>query len=189
MARLMKSDPSHRIWVDITIGLSAGLIATLVTNLAQHPLKRMTPERVHRHEKRVRPGESSSLVAGQKLCNAMDIDPSPSRHEMSGKAIHLATGMGWGPVYGLLRRYAGLRPIHAALASGTAMSLILDESLVPALGLSAPNHHYPIFTRLRGFAAHLVFGAAVAVAAEGLGRLLEKPSVSWGRSPVRRSSS
>ncbi len=118
----------------------------------------MTPESVDRHEKRVRPGASSSLVAARKLCEAMDFDPSPRRHELSGKAIHLATGMGWGPVYGLLRRYAGLRPVTAALASGTSMSLILEEYLVPALGLSAPNHRYPNFTRARGLVAHLVYG-------------------------------
>ena len=188
MARLMKPAPSHPIWVDVTIGLSAGLVATLVTNLAQHPLSRMTPEWVHRQEKRVRPGASSSLVAGQKLCEAMDLAPSPRRHEMSGKAIHLATGMGWGPVYGLLRRYAGLGPFPAALACGTAMSLILDETLVPALGLSAPNHRYPAFTRVRGLAAHLVYGAAVAVVAEGLGRLLKEAPADRVQSPVREAN-
>ena len=173
----MKAAPDHPVWVDVTVGLAAGLAATLVTNLAQRPLRSMTPESVDWHEKRVRPGASSSLVAARKLCEAMDLDPSPRRHEMSGKAIHLATGMGWGPVYGLLRRYAGLRPVTAALASGTAMSLILDEYLVPALGLSAPNHHYPNFTRARGLVAHLVYGAAAAVATEGLVRSL-------GRAPA-----
>ena len=172
MAHLMKPVPRHPVWVDVAVGLTAGLAATLVTNLAQRPLRRMTPESVDRHEKRVRPGASSSLVAARKLCEAIDLDASPRRHEISGKAIHLATGMGWGPVYTLLRRYVGLRPFTAALASGTAMSLMLDEFLVPALGLSAPNHRYPTFTHVRGLAAHLVYGGAVAAAAEGLSRLL-----------------
>ncbi|WP_244413116.1 hypothetical protein [Methylobacterium radiotolerans] len=188
MARLMMRPPSHAVWVDVTVGLTAGLVATLVTNLAQRPLRWITPERVDRHEKRVRPGASSSLVAAQKLCAAMDVDPTPHRHKISGKAIHLATGMGWGPVYGLLRRYAGLRPFTAALTCGTAMSLILDEYLVPTLGLSAPNHHYPTFTRIRGLAAHLVYGSAVAIVAEGLGRSLERSPAYGARhqqSPVR----
>ncbi len=185
MARLTKAGPAHPVWVDVGVGLAAGLVATLVTNLAQGPLRRMTPEHVDRHEKRVRPGASSSLVAGRKLCETMNVDPSPRRHALSGKAIHLATGMGWGPVYGLLRRYAGLRPPTAALACGTAMSLILDECLVPTLGLSAPNHHYPTLTHVRGLAAHLVYGAAVAAAAEGfgfaLGRLPGGPASDGGR--------
>lgn len=60
------------------------------------------------------------------------------------------------------------------------MSLLLDELLVPALGLSAPSRDYPLFTRARGFVAHLVYGAVVALAAEGLGRLMQPArALSW----------
>jgi len=89
-----------------------------------------------------------------------------------GKAIHFGIGMTWGPVYGLLRRRGSLGPFGAALASGAAMSLILDEGVVPALVLSAPNRDYPVFTHARGFLAHLIYGVAAALAAEGLGRLV-----------------
>jgi hypothetical protein len=187
---MVEPEPRHPVWVDVAVGLTAGLVATLVTNLAQRPLRRMTPDSVDRLERQVRPGASSSLVAAQKLCKAADLDPSPPRHEMAGKAIHLATGISWGPVYGLLRRYGGLRPATAALASGTAMSLILDESLVPALGLSAPNHRYPTLTRVRGLVAHLVYGGAVAVAAEGLGHALRQAPAHRARTsqPLVRSA-
>lgn len=169
------STPGHPVWVDLAVGLLAGWAATQVTNLAQRPLRRATPESVDRQEEAVRPGASSSLVAARKLARGLDIPPSQGRDERWGEAIHLAVGLGWGPVYGLLRRYGGLRPTGAALVSGSAMSLILDEALVPALGLSAPCHRYPAFTRVRGFVAHLVYGAAVAVAAEGLGRSIGRP--------------
>ncbi|MDX7953814.1 hypothetical protein P7D22_21865 [Lichenihabitans sp. Uapishka_5] len=164
--------PKHSMMIDLAIGLFAGLLATQVTNLAQTPLKWVTPENVDRHEKKVRPGASSSLVAAQKLAKAMDVSLSDKEEALWGKAIHFAIGIGWGPVYGLLRQYTGLRPIGAALASGVGMSLILDEGLVPALGLSAPNHQYHALTRARGVVAHLVYGTAVAFAVEGLGRLV-----------------
>jgi hypothetical protein len=173
----------HSVWVDLAIGLCAGLAATYVTNLAQTPLKWVTPDSVDRHEKKVRPGASSSLVAAQKLAETLDVSPSPRQEEQLGTAIHFAIGIGWGPVYILLRRYGGLRPVGAALASGAAMSLILDEALVPALGLSAPNHHYLAATRVRGFVAHLVYGAAVGVATEGLSRLVKRSPQS--RTPLR----
>ena len=48
---------------------------------------------------------------------------------------------------------------------------MVDEGLAPALGLSAPNRAYPAATHLRGFLAHLVWGAAAALAAEALYRL------------------
>ena len=73
------------------------------------------------------------------------------------------------------RRVSGhLPPFAAALTSGVAMSLVLDEGLVPALSLSAPNHHYLPFTRARGFVAHLVHGIAVAVTTEELGRMTRR---------------
>ena len=167
--------PGHAVLADIVVGLFAGLAATQVTNLAQRPLKWVTPDSVDQHEKRVRPGASSSLVAAKKIAEALGATPSPRQEEVWGKVIHTATGIGWGPIYGLLRRYGGLRPVSAALASGIGMSLVLDEGLVPALGLSAPNRHYLAFTRARGLVAHLVYGAAAALVAEGLGRLVDRP--------------
>ncbi|AWI90366.1 hypothetical protein C0214_20225 [Methylobacterium sp. DM1] len=166
--------PEQPVWVDIAFGLAAGLVATQITNLAQKPLSWVTPDHVDRHEKKVRPGASSSLVASQKITETLNLSPSKGEQEVLGQAIHFATGISWGPVYGLLRRYGRLKPVNAALVTGGSMSLILDEALVPALGLSAPNNHYPAFTRIRGLAAHLVFGAAVAVVAEGLARIVER---------------
>ncbi len=157
---------------DIAVGLFAGLVATQVTNLAQGPLQRMMPDSVGRQEKRVRPGASSSLVAAGKVAPRLDCSPNQRELGLLGKAIHFGIGMTWGPVYRLLRRHGSLGPFGAALASGAAMSLILDEGVVPALGLSAPNRDYPVFTHARGFLAHLIYGAAAALAAEGLGRLV-----------------
>lgn len=163
---------AQTLLADIAVGLFAGLAATQVTNLAQGPLQRMTPDSVGRWERRVRPGASSSLVAARKAAQRLDCSPSQQEVGLLGKAIHFGIGMAWGPVYGLLRRHGGLGPFGAALASGATMSLILDEGVVPTLGLSAPNRDYPAFTHARGFLAHLVYGAAAALAAEGLGRLV-----------------
>lgn len=156
---------------DIAVGLLAGLVATQVTNLVQGPLRRLTPVRVTLWERLVRPGASSSLVAARKV--AAHLDPSLGRQEteLLGKLIHNGIGMAWGPVYGLLRRHGSMTPVGAGLATGTAMSLILDEAVVPALGLSAPNQDYPILTHVRGFVAHLVYGAVAALTTEAVHRL------------------
>ncbi len=173
-----RNGKARTLVADVAVGLFAGLAATQVTNLAQGPLQRVTPGSVGRRERRVRPGASSSLVAATKVARRLDCSPSQQEVALLGRAIHFAIGMAWGPVYGLLRRHGGLGPFGAALASGAAMSLVLDEGVVPALGLSAPNRDYPGFTHARGFLAHLVYGAAAALAAEGLGRLV-------GRRPGR----
>lgn len=167
---------------DIAIGLLAGLVATPITDLAQMPLSWLTPSGVERQEKRVRPGASSSLVAGQKAAKVLNQFQSSRQASSLGKVIHYGVGTAWGPVYGLLRRYGGLGTTSAGIASGISMSVILDGSLVPALGLSAANRKYPAFTHLRGVLAHLVYGAAVAIVVEGICRLS-----GWPMSRSRRS--
>jgi uncharacterized membrane protein YagU involved in acid resistance len=87
------------------------------------------------------------------------------------KAVHHGLGMAWGPVYCLLRPPWRHAPPRRGLVAGAALSLVVDEGLTPALGLSAPNRAYPAATHLRGFLAHLVWGAAAALAAEALYRL------------------
>jgi hypothetical protein len=43
----------------------------------------------------------------------------------------------------MTRRATGLGPVSAGLASGAAMSLIVDEGVTPLFGFSAPNRDYP----------------------------------------------
>lgn len=179
----------HRVQTlpaDIAIGLFAGLVATQVTNLAQRPLQWMTPASIEQQEKRVRPGDSSSLVAARRVADYLNRSPDQQQMALLGKAIHFGVGTAWGPVYGLLRRYGGLKPFGAGLTAGAAMSLILDGGVVPVLGLSASNRDYPVFTHVRGLLAHLAYGAAVAMAAEGFGRLAGRsPEPARWRSPTK----
>jgi hypothetical protein len=170
------SSEARALLADIAVGLLAGLVATQVTDLAQGPLRRMTPTSVAWREWWVRPGgNSSSQVAARRVAEHLGRSPRQRWVASLGKAIHLGIGMAWGPVYGLLRRFGGLGPFGAGLTSGVAMSLVLDEGVVPALGLSAANRDHPLLTHVRGLLAHLVYGAAVALAAEGFGRLAGRP--------------
>ena len=164
----------------VAVGLVAGLLATKLTNLAQGPLRRMTPAYVRRQERQAFPHRSSSLAAAEKLAPLLPGVPTPQRKEAVGVLIHFITGMTWGPTYGLLRRYTSWHPFAAAAASGIAMSLILDEALVPRLRLSAPDRDYPAPTHLRGLAAHLVYGAALALAVEMIGHVTAHLSLSQG---------
>ena len=64
----------------------------------------------------------------------------------------------------------------------------------PALGLSAPNRDYPVATHVRGFLAHLVWGAAAALAAEAIyhltGTAPDRADQPAGpRRPARRAAS
>ena len=81
-------------------------------------------------------------------------------------AFHYGLGVGWGPVYTLLRPFTGMNPVLAGLLAGTSLWAIVDEGLTPALGWSAPNRAYPVSTHVRAFVGHLVYGLVAAAGAE-----------------------
>jgi hypothetical protein len=64
-----------------------------------------------------------------------------------------------------------MRPLLAGFTTGAAMSLVMDEMLVPVLGLSPPNRAFLAVTHIRGFLNHLVYGAAAGLTAEAVYRL------------------
>ena len=163
-------DNTPTLPADIAVGLLAGLVATKAYGLAQEALARPMPEDVKEHEERLRP-EPTSRVAAWKAAEALGYRLDGRRLELATTTVHYGLGLSWGPVYGLLRRHGRMRPLAAGLATGAAMSLVVDETLVPALGLSPPNRAFPAVTYVRGFLNHLAYGAVVALTAEAAYRL------------------
>ncbi len=162
--------PMRALLADVAIGLLAGLVATKATGLAQQALAWPTPEGVKRHEERIRP-EPTSRVAARKAAEGLGYRLDERRLRLATMGVHYGLGLAWGPVYGLLRRHGRMRPIPAALAAGAAMSLVVDEAAVPALGIGPPNRAFPAITHVRGFLNHLAYGAAAALTAEAAYRL------------------
>ena len=99
--------------VDVAVGLAAGLFANWATDLAQGPLRRATPGSARRREAQVSPGPSSSHVAAQRIAERLGRPLDEGRLRPVAKAVHHGLGMAWGPVYCLLRRYGGMRPLGA----------------------------------------------------------------------------
>jgi hypothetical protein len=167
---------------DLAIGSLAGLVATKVYGLVQEALYRPMPKEVKLQEERVRPGPSSQ-VAATSIAESIGYPLDDDEEKLAASAIHYGLGTARGPVYGLLRRHAGLQPFPAGLLTGATLSLIVDEGVAPALGYSAPNTDYPMLTHVRGFLNHLAYGAAVGLTAEVLYRLTDtspEPQQPWG---------
>ena len=157
--------------LDAGIGLLAGFVGTKVMEPVSMKLYDMESEEDRQQEDAVRPGPPYKIAA-RKTADLLGRELTEEQEEQAGMAFHYGLGMSWGPVYTLLRRTTGMNPIAAGLATGAAMSLVVDEGITLALGFSAPNRAYPASTHLRGFVAHLAFGLGVAAAAELVGRLL-----------------
>lgn len=152
---------------DLGIALISGYIGTKVMEPVSMKLYEMESDEDRQREDAVRPGPPYELAA-EKTAALVGVQLSDEQKQMVGLVFHYGLGMGWAPVYTLLRRRTSLHPLLAGLVAGAAMSLIVDEGLTPMLGFSAPNAAYPLSTHLRGVVAHLAFGAGVAAAAEAL---------------------
>src|SRR3954470_18036579 len=163
---------TRTLLADVAIGCVAGLVATKVYGLVQEALYRPMPRDVKRREEQVRPGPSSQ-VAASRMAEGLGYPLDDQERELAGCAVHWGLGMAWGPMYGLLRRHGGMQPLGAGALTGTTLSLIVDEGLAPALGVSAPHRDYPALTHVRGLLKNLAYGAAVAVTVEVLYRVTD----------------
>lgn len=123
------------------------------------------PEADRNRETEVRPGPPFRIAADKTL-RQVGIKLDDAQLDKAGMALHYILPLSWAPTYAVTRRATGLGPASAGLASGAAMSLIVDEGVTPLFGFSAPNRDYPLSTHVRAFVAHLVFGVTVAAVTE-----------------------
>lgn len=151
---------------DALVATAAGYAGTKAMEPVASKLMEFEPEEDQEREREVRPGPPFVLAADNLATRVAGIDPDEDTRQKAGMAFHYLAGLTWAPVYQLLRRRTGMNPVTAGLATGASMWLILDETITPAIGASAPNRDYPLATHLRGFAAHLAFGLAVAATTE-----------------------
>lgn len=150
---------------DLAIAPVAGYLGTKAMEPVSMKLYEWESEAARRQEDEVRPGPPYRLAA-EKFSRVLGVPLSEQRLDRAALAVHYALPTSWAPLYAVLRRRRGMRPITAGLATGAAMSLIADEIMTPKLGFSAANRAYPWQTHVRGFVAHLTFGVAVAAVTE-----------------------
>lgn len=157
---------TRTLLADVAIGMAAGYLATKVTDRAQTGLWHATPDRAKEQEPDV--SEPSARSAARLLCERFGIEPSERELELLKTLIHYGLGAGWGTLYGFMRRYSRMTPVGAGLVTGTSLSIIIDEALNPAFGITPPSEEFPASAHVRGLLTHMVYGLAVAAAAESL---------------------
>lgn len=150
---------------DLGVAALAGYLGTKAMEPVSQKLYELESDTDRAQEDAARPGPPDRIAA-EKLTRLAGIDLSGAQLDRAASVAHYGLAISWAPLYGLLRRTTALRPVTAGLATGAAMSVLADELMTPAFGFSAPNLDYPLVTHLRGIAAHLVFGLAVAAVTE-----------------------
>ncbi len=143
---------------DIIKGAIAGAVATWVMGKVTGALYEREDRWVRRAEQDARSGKTSYGVAAEKAAGLAGATLDDNQRETAGAAIHWLLGIGAGATYAVLRRRFNAIGRTAGLGFGTAFWALLDEGLVPALGLTPGPRAFPWQTHARGFAGHLTFG-------------------------------
>jgi hypothetical protein len=175
-----------------TVGGAAGLLAMRlywegITRFQSEgdegrPPSRRTPEHsgggsalddvslVGRHHRR---GETSTAATGRIAFRAVTgHDPGHQTRKRLDYGVHWAFGLSMGGLYGLLRRKAGFPDARGGMAFSTGVWLIGDELMVPLLGLQGGPTAASPAQHLNRLCAHLAYGAGLAVATQGLLRVM-----------------
>ena len=107
------------------------------------------------------PAETARTVA-----SAVGAEIPESRAGVANDAVHWATGVGWGAVFGALGGLAG--PLVAGPLLGTA-AVATSYVVLPAIGVYERPWDYDAKTLAKDWSAHLAYGTATAVAFTLLG--------------------
>jgi len=166
------------IWKGMLVGLLAGLVASWTMNRFQDVWIAVSSPDDSKKQKDAdaRPsdaGEESQDDATVKAASAVseklfDHKLTSAEKKVAGPAVHYAVGAAAGMVYGIASEFVPEVAAGFGLPYGTAFWLVVDEGVVPSLGLAKGPSGYPLSTHVYALASHLVFGAT----AEGTRRLL-----------------
>lgn len=148
----------HGLGEDLIKGAIAGAVATWVMGKVTNTMYRREDRWARRREDDARAGKSSYGVAAEKVGRAMGTSLGQDQNEKIGAAVHWALGVGAGAVYAVARRRFASVGRVAGLGFGTMFWAVVDEGLVPALGLTPGPRAFPWQTHARGLAGHLTFG-------------------------------
>ena len=154
----MRRNRRHGLTEDLLKGAIAGAVATFVMDQATTFMYQREGRRARKREDEARGGTTAYEAAAERGAAVMGTRLTHREREHGGTAIHWALGIGAGAAYAVLRRRFDLVGSVAGTTFGTAFWALMDEGVVPALGLTPGPFAFPWQTHARGFLGHLTFG-------------------------------
>ena len=147
------------ILADMALGALAGAAGVWVMDRVDWFNYRHEDPEARRRTQRVRPGgEDPAHVIATTAERMTGAGLSPVQHHAAGTAIHHASGIGPGAIYGTMKGRVPGVGADRGLLYGLALFLLQDELVNAAAGLSAHPRRYPWQAHARGLVAHLVYG-------------------------------
>ena len=143
-------------------GAAAGLLASFIMNQFQTAWTTAEKQLSEGDAEEGGDDEPATVRAADQAARAATGKPLPEAvRKPAGQAVHYATGTLLGGIYGALAEVFPVVTSGFGAAYGTVVNLVLDEGIVPALGLGPSPFQTPIKTHVYGAASHSVFGVAL----------------------------
>jgi len=160
-------------------GLAAGLVASWVMERFQYAVPQETfadlldeddEQKDDDEGEQSEPGtvKAASAVSESVLGHQLE----ENEKDLAGQAAHYAMGGGSAMLYGVAAEFAPAIAKDGGFAFGTAVWLLADEALVPAIGLSEAPWKHPISTHAYSLSSHLVYGLTTELVRGLVRRLL-----------------
>jgi hypothetical protein len=184
---LRKRREKGNVWKGLAAGVAGGLAASFVMSQFQSLLKKLSKgdegaqssqsakksgQAQGKQQKESQGGEEkepATVKAASAISeNVFSHDLTKSEKKAAGPAVHYAMGTASGAIYGVSAEFAPEVTVGAGLPFGTAVWLVADEVLVPALGLSKPPTKTPISKHASALASHLVYGLTADLVRRGI---------------------
>ncbi len=156
---------------DLLKGAVAGAAATWLMTQATTWMYEHESDDARQRENQARGDRTAYESAAERAASVAGVDLSEEQRSQAGTAIHWATGIAAGAVYGVLRKRWPATAAAKGLPFGAGFFLVVDEILNPVLGLTPGPQAFPWQTHARGLGGHLAFGAATELVLEGLDRV------------------
>ncbi len=82
---------------------------------------------------------------------------------LAGQAVHYALGIGLGVAYGIAAEFRPAVTAGRGAAFGLGTATLLDEGVVPVVGLGSAPWDAGVASNLYSYASHLVFGGVAEI--------------------------
>lgn len=147
-----ETDGNARVAKGAAAGLIAGLLAAFAMDRFQAGVSALSSSRNE--------GEPATEQAADRIAEATTgHEVAAPDKAFAGQLVHYALGAALGVGYGIAAELYPAVTTGFGTAFGTAVTIVFDESAVPAAGLGTPPWKTSASTHLYTLASHLVFGA------------------------------
>lgn len=150
-------------------GLVAGATASLAMDLFQVVLKAMSSP-ASDDEKQ----EPATQKAADSVAKATTGRKLPSSDKpLAGQVMHYALGIGLGVAYGIAAEFYPAVTAGFGTAFGVGTATLLDEAVVPLVGLGQAPWKAGPASNLYSYASHLVFGSTTELVRRQVARAFD----------------